>query len=124
MFFQQLKPQQTRKNIQARCLIFLWLCFLMTASSWAASYQDIYIAPEMMYSKDLGQTIQVPKQMNLNQVSLNQIRTLPGFDDNLALKVIRNRPFRGMQDFYEKMPVQDRKHLQWVIQQVETSIRF
>lgn len=91
---------------------------------WSASKWDSYVPPEMIYADDLKQTVTLPTKLNLNTVALNQIQILPGFDDDLALKVFRNRPYEGIQDFYRKVKGPDQKRMNRLLQQIEPKITF
>ena len=83
-----------------------------------------YFAPEMAYANDLRQTVTVPQKVNINRSSLNQLKVLPAFNEELALKVMRCRPFEGVQDFYRKMPDLGKKNIDLLIQQVQPKVLF
>lgn len=90
----------------------------------AATLQQPYFPPEMSYADDLRQTVTVPQKVNINTGGLNQLKSLPGFDEELALKVIRCRPCEGIQDFYKKMPGLSKKNIDLLIKQIEPKILF
>lgn len=90
----------------------------------AATYWDPYIPPELAFADNLRQKVTVPRKVNINQGSLHQLKILPGFDEDIALKVMRNRPFVGIQDFYSKLPGLDKKRIDRLIEQVQPKILF
>ena len=83
-----------------------------------------YVPPEFVYAHDLHQTIALPGRININEASFNQLNLLPGFDADLALKVLRSRPFDNMQDFYRKMPPPSRQQLNTFLDRLQNRIQF
>lgn len=83
-----------------------------------------YFAPEMAYANDLRQTVTVPQKVNINHSTFNQLKVLPAFNEELALKVMRCRPFEGVKDFYRKMPDLGKKNIDLLIQQVQPKLLF
>jgi hypothetical protein len=83
-----------------------------------------YVPPEFVYADDLRQSVTLPGRININQASFNQLNILPGFDADLALKVLRSRPFRDMHDFYLKMPASSHKQIDILLERLQNSIRF
>ncbi|WP_373531958.1 ComEA family DNA-binding protein [Vampirovibrio sp.] len=92
--------------------------------AWAATYWEPYIPPEVAFADDLRQKIALPAKININQGGLNQLKILPGFDEDIALKVMRNRPFVDIQDFYSKLPGLDKKRIDRLIEQVQPKVLF
>lgn len=83
-----------------------------------------YIPPEIVYADNLRQNIKLPpEKIDINHISLNQLRILPGFDENLALKVMRSRPFEDVQDLY-KLPGLSKKEVDRLIDQLQPQIIF
>lgn len=95
----------------------LAICFLSMSSGWAFSFQDSYIPPEVAYAEDLRQQVHVSGNLNLNTMNLGELKILPGVSEDIALKIMRQRPFTDVQDFYRKMPSVNHKQLQLFIQQ-------
>ncbi len=94
------------------------------SSAWSATLWDTYIPPELAYADHLRQKVTVPAKININRSSLNQLKLLPGFNEEIALKVMRNRPFEGVKDFYRKLPGMDKKQVDRLIQQVQPKLQF
>jgi hypothetical protein len=112
-----------------RCVsvgLALLLCAIgfLSHGAYAEADCDSYIPPENLFAAALHQTITLPERIDINRSSLNQLKILPGFDEDLALKILRYRPFQDIQDLYRKMPRIDRKHLQRLIEQIQPHIRF
>ena len=91
---------------------------------WAATYEDPYAPPEIAYANELRQTVTVARRVNINKTGLNQLKGLPGLDEELALKVMRVRPFEGVQDFYRKMPDLSKKNMDLLFQQLQPKVLF
>jgi hypothetical protein len=113
----------------------LALAFLLLTSAMAVSaiYSPVQagvaptgnpIMPEAEYADDLSQTITLQPRIHVNHASLNQLRLLPGFDSDLALKVMRSRPFVNMNDFYQKMPVPCKKRLGFMRARLQLVVSF
>ncbi len=90
----------------------------------AATFWDTYVPPELAFQDDLRQSITLPQRINVNLDSLNQLKTLPGLNEDIALKVMRNRPYTDVQDFYRKLPGLDKKRIDRLIQQIQPKIKF
>lgn len=71
------------------------------APCWALSgIQTAFVADDWQ-GLSVRATQRVPARVNVNQASLSELKTLPGIDDNLALKLIRARqqaPLRMLDD--------------------------
>lgn len=93
-------------------------------AAMAETHWDPYIPPELAFSDDLRQKITLPTKLNINQSSLTQLKILPGFDEEIALKVMRGRPFVDIQDFYSKLPGLNKKQIDHLIEQVQPRILF
>jgi DNA uptake protein ComE-like DNA-binding protein len=105
------------------CLSLAFL-LLNAGVARAAGLWDTYIPPEVAFADDLRQRVTVPEKVNINRGSLSELKVLPGFDEEIALKVLRARPFEDIQDFYKKMPGLDKKSIDRLIQQVQPKILF
>lgn len=105
------------------------ILLLLLGAYWAniasaATFWDTYVPPELAFQDDLRQTISLPQRINVNLDSLNQLKTLPGLNEDIALKVMRNRPYTDVQDFYRKLPGLDKKRIDRLIQQIQPKIKF
>lgn len=103
--------------------IILW-GGLVSPLAMAATLEQPFYPPEVAYADDLRQTVTVPEKVNINTSGLNQLKSLPGFNEELALKVMRCRPCEGIQDFYRKMPGMSKKNIDLLIKQIEPKILF
>ena len=104
-------------------LLLLAIC-LASSSAWATSQRDSYIPPEIAFAEELQQKVKVSQQLNLNTMNLVELQTLPGFSEDLALKIIRQRPFSDFQDFYHRMPSVSNQQLKIFIQQFQSKLKF
>ncbi len=98
--------------------------FLSVLSAQAATKP--FIHPDFIYSHQLRQKYTVPSQINLNRASLEELKTLPGVDENLALKLIRlrnHRAFTSKRDLYE-LPFMEKREIDHLIQRIRTRIAF
>lgn len=100
------------------------LAILDSGAVKAASLWDTYIPPEVAFSDDLHQHVTVPEKVNINRSSMSELKVLPGFDDEMILKILRTRPFEDIQDFYKKMPGLDHKSIDRLIQHVQPKLLF
>lgn len=90
---------------------------------FAASYAEPAIPPEVVYAHDLRQRITVPQRVNVNKASLNDLLTLPGMDENMALKLLRMRPIQTKEDFLQ-MPFVSPRNVQLLLQRIDGKIEF
>jgi DNA uptake protein ComE-like DNA-binding protein len=90
----------------------------------AATMGQPYYPSEVAYADDLRQKVTMPTKVNINTSGLNELKSLPGFNEELALKVMRSRPCHGVQDFYKKMPGLSKKNIELLIKQIEPKIQF
>ncbi len=107
-------------------VFILSACLLASAvqPARAGLTMNPYIPPEIVYADNLRQNVKLPPQkIDINHISLNQLRILPGFDENLALKVMRSRPFEDVQDLY-KLPGLSKKEVDRLIDQLQPLIIF
>jgi len=82
------------------------------------------ISAEAQYSDDLSQNITLQPRININRATVHQLQLLPGFDSDIALKVIRTRPFMDMNDFYQKMPTACHKRLGYMRNRLQYVVSF
>lgn len=115
--FQQ--PVKSVALIAITMLTALWPHPAMALMGW-----DAYIPPELAFKDDIRQKVTLPKKLNINQSSLTQLQVLPGFDEEIALKVMRGRPFSDIQDFYGKLPGLSKKQIDTLIEQIQPKILF
>lgn len=116
-----------KHNRQVGLLACLWVSLflgLLPSVAIAEPLWATYMPPELTYADDLRQKITIPGQVSINHGSLNQLMALPGLDEEIALKIMRNRPFEGVQDFYKKMPGLSRKNIDRLIQQLQPKLLF
>jgi hypothetical protein len=107
------------------CLSACLVCLLPASGrAIAATLWDPYIPPEVAFADDLRQRVTIPAKVNINRSNLNELQVLPGFNEEIALKVMRGRPFEGVQDFYKKLPGLDKKNIDRLIEQVQPKILF
>ncbi|MEB3288185.1 MAG: helix-hairpin-helix domain-containing protein [Vampirovibrionales bacterium] len=110
----------------ALCLLVACLSLqaaLLPQAAMAYSYSENYFDPQVQYHRDLSQKVRVNKKINLNKASLNELKTLPGVDDNLALKLMRMRPIEGIRDF-NRMQWVNPKEVQQLIQNLNGRVSF
>jgi hypothetical protein len=119
-------------DVDMRFFRFSLLSFIISGMLWGAvasmpaqaSGGLEYAPPEAMFAEDLHQKVTLPGRINLNQASLNQLAILPGFDVDLALKVMRSRPFSNLQDFYQKMPSSSHRQLNYLLDRLQALVNF
>lgn len=104
-------------------LIALISTVIATPTANAISYSETFMTPEIQYQRELSQKIRISKQINLNQASMNELKTLPGVDENVALKIIRIRPIENVRDI-QRLPWMNTKEIQQLIQGLQGRIRF
>ena len=111
------------KNIFFNLLLCGFLA-LSTTPGWAYALQDSYIPPEVAFAQDLSQHVQLTEQFNLNTMNLGELKSIPGLSEDIALKIMRNRPFTDIQDFYRRMPAVSGKQLNLWIRQIQPRLLF
>lgn len=97
------------------------LLALLSPAAQAYSFRQSYIPPEIAYADDLRQKVTLPGKIDVNQANFNQLKLLPGFDEELALKLMRIRPIENIQDFY-RMPGLEHKQVERLIQMIQPKI--
>lgn len=114
------------KSLNLACLLAISLLatLLTPLQAGAHVYFETYMPPELAFADDLRQKVNIPEKVNINRGTLNQLLVLPGFDEEIALKVMRHRPFEGVQDFYKKMPGLEKKNIDRLIQQIQPKVLF
>ncbi len=112
-------------------LITISLILLLSFSSFglltpAYSASRPFVHPDFIYSHQLRQKYRIPAQVNLNQASLAELKTLPGVDENIALKLLRlrkNNTLKSKQDLYQ-LPFMETREIQQLIQKISKQITF
>ena len=106
-------------------LILAGLMILLqgTQPVFALSAWENYIPPEIAYASDLKQKVTLPGRIDVNHAGLGELQLLPGFDEDLALKVIRLRPLASVQEFYS-LPGVNKKEIDRFIKQLEPKVLF
>jgi DNA uptake protein ComE-like DNA-binding protein len=61
--------------------------------------------------------------VNLNAASLNELLALPGFNEDLALRVRRLRPLSGLQDLH-RLSVESQPYVERLIERLEGHVSF
>jgi DNA uptake protein ComE-like DNA-binding protein len=79
-------------------LLAVALFLLLQPAAHAYSLMQNYIPPEVLHGRHLKHRVAIPDKVNINRAELSELQTLPGLDEALALKIIRLRPFSGLQD--------------------------
>lgn len=116
---------KSKRRVFSHLLTGVFLMGVLDCSpAFSATYWDPYIPPEVSYGDNLRQRITIPQHININQGTLSQLKLLPGFNEDIALKVMRNRPFVDVQDFYHKLPGMDKKSIDRLIERVQPKILF
>jgi DNA uptake protein ComE-like DNA-binding protein len=106
------------------CLTVAWLLALTSApAALAYSYAEPAVPPEVLFSRDLRQRVVVPGKVNVNRADMNELLSLPGMNENIALKIMRVRPLKNREDFM-KMPFISPRNVQQLLQQIENKIEF
>jgi hypothetical protein len=115
--------QTLKKPFITALAAFCLGALLANSPSYAASFSESYIPPEIRYSDDLAQKVRIPKRVNVNQASLNELMTLPGIDENIALKMMRIRPVEGILDI-QRLPFLNQKQLNQIINGIQKRVEF
>lgn len=91
-------------NIQKSLFINIFIVFTISLGQVYAQQlgnnkatMKLYIPPEIDYPA--GKTIKLNK-LDLNNASLQQIMSLPQINEDIALKIIRKRPIKSLEDIY------------------------
>lgn len=104
-------------------LMALGMVVSLYGPAGAASFKENYIPPEIVYAHDLSQKVAMPRKVNVNTASLPELQTLPGLSENIALKLMRLRPLRDIEDFYA-MPWFDKREVQLLIDALRNRVEF
>lgn len=94
-------PFQIQHYKKLALLSLFAVCFVViTAPQQASAYavSESYIPPEIVYKRQLAHRLHLPQRVNLNNAGLSELMTLPGFDENVALKLMRIRPVENIRD--------------------------
>lgn len=105
-------------------LVLLGVCLFLPLPGWTYAFQDSYIPPEVAYAQDLSQTVRLHEQFNVNLMNLDELKSIPGLSEDIALKIMRSRPFADIQDFRRRMPNVSGKQLNQWIRQIQPQLQF
>jgi predicted DNA-binding helix-hairpin-helix protein len=109
--------------------ILLMVAMALCAGIWAPSAEASakpYIHPDYIFAHQLRHKHRVAPTVNINRAGLAELKTLPGMDENTALKVIRLRkiaPLRSTTDLY-RLPWLDRREVDLLIDRIKNGISF
>ncbi|HEY9746704.1 MAG TPA: helix-hairpin-helix domain-containing protein [Oculatellaceae cyanobacterium] len=103
-------------------LAFLFLFRPDNAHAYA--FQDSYIPPELASISDFRQRVTIFEHFEVNGMSWQELQAVPGINEDIALKILRYRPFSDIQDFYKRMPGATSKPLNRWMQQLQPKLRF
>lgn len=70
-------------------------------NAYCMSSQNSYIAPEVLHSDFLSHRVHVNRKININKASMQELMTLPGVNEDIALKIMRVRPVEDIKDLKE-----------------------
>src|SRR5690606_16130027 len=96
---------------------------LLIGRAGASAAWERYIPPEVLHARQLGQTVSLPATIDINHASLNQLKIIPGFDENLALKIIRVRPLAGVEDIID-LPGVSPHDMERILQHIQSRLEF
>jgi hypothetical protein len=99
-------------------LLTLMVGMLLQGNCLAASLGQSYFPPEVSSSYYRHSRFRPRWQINLNRASVTELKTLPGIDDNIALKLRRIRPLSSPDDLY-RLPKVPRSQVNQLIQQIK-----
>lgn len=116
-------PSSWAKQRMGLTLLLLSL-LLSPRPAFAQMGWETFIPPEFAFRDNIHQKITLPKQLNINESSLTQLQILPGINEEIALKMMRGRPFSDVQDFYSRLPGMTKKQVDVLIEQIQPKILF
>lgn len=79
--------------------------------------------PEVAYAHHLKERVRMPGQVDLNRASLEELKTLPGVDENIALKLIRLRPLQNLTDL-QRLPCVPENAVRRLTETLQTLVSF
>ncbi len=77
---------------------------------WGYSVVSPYQNPERVYRDTMGFGVTVSGKVGLNEAGLNELLTVPGMNQSMAVKVMKARPFSGWEDLY-RLPGVDQQQV-------------
>ena len=85
-----------------------------------------FVHPDFLYLRQMRVRTSLPKMVNLNQADVAELLTLPGVNEDMALKMMRFRKTQQMktvQDLY-KMRFVEKRELERLIERIEPRVSF
>ncbi len=114
-----------RRSIFTRLFILLAF-YSLFFPTWVYGAGKPFIHPDFLYSHQLQEKHTLSSQTNINHASFEELKILPGIDDNLALKLIRLRKtqtFQSNLDLY-RLPFMEKREIDRLISQLQQYISF
>ncbi|MBY0449834.1 MAG: helix-hairpin-helix domain-containing protein [Cyanobacteria bacterium] len=109
--------------VKISLILYLGLISLLYTTSPVSASPKPYISPEIRYADQLRQRVQIPERLSINASTLNELMTLPGIDESTALKMMRSRPFKSVQDLYN-LPLMEPREVRRLIEAIQPKIAF
>lgn len=106
-----------------RLIIAVLALLFISPAAFAYSATNSYVPPEALHADALSGRVTVPRKINVNRAALSELVSLPGFDENIALKLMRIRPVENVQDFY-RLPYMRKQDIDRLIQGAQKRIDF
>lgn len=111
------------KRLAVVTLITLAFCLNLGTQGHCMSSQNSYIPPEILHSNFLSHRVSVAKKININHASMQELMSLPGVDQNIALKIMRVRPIEDIRDL-SKIQYLSPKVVQQLIEGVKNRVAY
>lgn len=112
-----------RRFLGLGLLLGVWVGSGLTTVGHAYTFRQNYFPPEVVYGHYLSDRMTMPGPVNLNQASLEELKTLPGMNESVGLKLIRLRPLKNMEDLY-RLPAVEPRMVQRLIEKIQTQVQF
>lgn len=112
--------------LQRLILAALAVLILQTLLYAVAEERPTYRHPDIFNARYLQKKVTMPRVVNLNTASINELKTLPGIDESTALKIQRLRQTLGVIELADLqqlagMPEQQKQRLMAGLQNHVTS---
>ena len=118
-----INPTLIKKTLIIYLGLLSFLYATLCASSPVSASARPYISPEIRYADQLRQRVELPERLSINTSTLNELMTLPGMDQSTALKMMRSRPFKSVQDLYN-LPLMEPREVRRLIEAIQPKIAF
>ncbi len=112
--------------LQRLILMALAVLIFQTLLFAAAEERPAYIHPEIFHARQLRKKIVMPGAVNLNYAGLSELKTLPGVNQSVALKILRlrsNQSISSMNDLYNLSGIQPQQ-LSQLINAIDGKVSF